>query len=224
MSFILADRVKETSVSSGTGDIALNGSFTGFQTFSAGIGDGNSTFYAIENESRWEVGIGTYSASTNSLSRDTVLDSSNSKNKIELNGVSIVFCTYPALRAVYFNGNSFLDLSANSGILFPDNTEQSTAFKPSERKQKTVSSDYTLTLSDEIVFVDCSTSDVIVTAPSASGISGREFSIKRKPGGNFDCIISASGSETIDGSLTLSLYHDYEAVSLISDNNNWLVF
>lgn len=222
MSFILADRVKETSISSGTGDIVLNDTFGGFQSFSAGIGDGNSTFYAIENGSQWEVGVGTYSSSTNSLSRDTVLDSSDSKNKIVLNGVSIVFCTYPALRSVYYK-DGFIDLSGNSGIIFPDSTKQVTASTQSSRNQKTISSDYTLTLSDEVVFVDCSTSDVVVTAPSASGISGREFSVKRKPGGSFNCVISASGSETIDGGSSVNLYYDYEAISLISDNNNWLI-
>lgn len=223
MSFILADRVKESSISSGLGDIVFNGVFGGFQSFLSAIGDGNSTFYTIENELQWEVGVGTYSLSTNSLSRDAVLDSSNSGNKINLNGVSVVFCTYPALRAPYFNNSNFLDLLGRSGILFSDNTQQSTAFKPSERRQKTISSDYTLTFSDEVVFVDCSTSDVNINIPLASGVGGREFSIKRKPGGNFSCTISSQEPETVDGESTISLYYDYEAISLISDDKNWLV-
>ena len=224
MSFVLADRVKETSISSGTGSVVLNGVFGGFQSFASAIGDGNSTFYAIENETRWEVGIGTYTASTNSLSRDTVLSSSNSNNKVELNGVSIVFCTYPASRSAYFNGDNFLNLISHSGILFPDNTVQYTAARQLKKFQKTVSSDYTLSVDDdEVVFVDCTSSEVNISMPPAVGNSGTLFDIKRKPGGTFTCNIQASGSEYIDGQNEISLFYDYEAVTLISDNSEWLV-
>lgn len=117
MAFILADRVKETSVTSGLGSVVLNGPFGGFQSFAAAIGNNNSTYYAIENESQWEVGIGTYSAGSNSISRDQVLASSNSNNKITLNGVSIIFCTYAAGRSVYLNNQDLVDLRNHSGIL-----------------------------------------------------------------------------------------------------------
>jgi non-canonical (house-cleaning) NTP pyrophosphatase len=104
----LANRVKETSISTGTGSVILRGGFSAFQTFSSAIGNSNSTFYTIENETRWEVGIGTYTSATNSLSRDTVLSSSNSGSKIDLNGVSIVFCTLPAEKTVFFGDNNYL--------------------------------------------------------------------------------------------------------------------
>lgn len=223
MSFVLADRVKETSISSGTGSVVLNGVFGGFQSFASAIGDGNSTFYAIENETRWEVGIGTYTASTNSLSRDTVLSSSSANDKVDLNGVSIVFCTYPASRSAYFNGDNFLNLISHSGILFPDNTVQYTAARQIKKLYKTVSSDYTLSLNDEVIFADCTSSEVILNMPPASGNDGKVFDIKRKAGGEFICNIQASGSEYIDGRSEISLFYDYEAVTLISDNSEWLV-
>jgi len=97
--FRISDRVKESSSSTGTGAVVLGGAYSGFQTFLNGVGDGKQTYYTIENSSRWEVGIGTYTQSTNSLSRDTVLRSSSGQAKIVLEGVSVVFCTLPADRA-----------------------------------------------------------------------------------------------------------------------------
>ena len=100
MALKIADRVKETSLTQGSGSLTLEGAFGGFQTFSATVGDGNTTYYVIENESKWEVGIGTYTSSSNTLSRDTVLKSSQSGDKINIYGVATVFCSYPADRAV----------------------------------------------------------------------------------------------------------------------------
>lgn len=119
MTFIIADRVKETSITTGSGSIVLAGAFGAYQAFSATIGDTNTTFYAIENEQRWEVGIGTYTSASNTLSRDTILDSSAGGAKINMNGVSIVFCTYPADHAVFFNDQHYIDGRSQSGILLP---------------------------------------------------------------------------------------------------------
>jgi len=104
MAFVLNDRVKQTSTSTGTGTINLSASAeTGFETFVAGIGDTNSTFYCISHDgtSEFEVGIGTVTdAATDTLSRTTVISSSNSDNKVDFTaGTKTVFCTYPAKRA-----------------------------------------------------------------------------------------------------------------------------
>lgn len=102
MAFVLNDRVKETSTTTGTGTITLDGASLGYQSFSSGIGNGNSCYYAIylSGSSEWEVGIGTVGSST--LSRDTVLQSSNSDAKVNFSaGTKDVFVTYPADRAVY---------------------------------------------------------------------------------------------------------------------------
>lgn len=109
----VADRVKETSLTQGVGTLALEGAFGGFQSFASGIGAGNSTYYAIENESKWEVGLGTYETGSNALTRDTIFDSSNSGEKINLDGVSVVFCTYPADKAILKEDGGIRD----SGLL-----------------------------------------------------------------------------------------------------------
>jgi hypothetical protein len=125
----LADRVKETSITVGNGlEIALAGAFGAFQTFASTIGDGNSTYYTIENNSNFEVGVGTYNASNNSLSRDLVLSSTNNNQRISLDGVSIVFCCYPASQAVLLdNGYINAPSPSYSGIVFPSSTVIDTA-------------------------------------------------------------------------------------------------
>jgi hypothetical protein len=90
MALVVKDRVKVTTTTTGTGTITLGSAQTGFSDFS-GIGDGNTTYYAIMSGSNWEVGIGTYTASGTTLSRDTILDSSNSGSAISLSGTSDVF-------------------------------------------------------------------------------------------------------------------------------------
>lgn len=101
MAFIVADRVMETTTSTGTGTITLGGAVSGYQTFGTGIGNGNSTYYTIAGGSQWEVGIGTYTSSGTTLSRDTVLASSTGGSKIDFSaGTKNVFVTYPANPAI----------------------------------------------------------------------------------------------------------------------------
>jgi len=115
MALIVKDRVKETTTTTGTGTITLAGAVASFQSFAA-IGNGNSTYYAIESNNDYEVGLGTYTASGTTLSRDTVLESSNSGSKITLAGTSDVFCTYPAEKAAVLDANDNLTLSNNAVI------------------------------------------------------------------------------------------------------------
>lgn len=100
MALTLKDRVKETTTTTGTGTITLAGASTGFQSFAA-VGDGNTTYYTITNGTDWEVGIGTYTLSGTTLSRDTILESSNSGSAVNWGaGSKDVFVTYPAEKAV----------------------------------------------------------------------------------------------------------------------------
>ena len=102
MALVLKDRVKETSTTTGTGTFTLAGAVSGFQSFSV-IGNANTVYYAIVNlsASEWEVGLGTYTSSGTLLSRDTVLESSNSGSEVNFSaGTKDVFCTYPAEKAV----------------------------------------------------------------------------------------------------------------------------
>jgi hypothetical protein len=103
MALVLKDRVKETSTTAGTGTLTLAGASAGFQSFSA-IGNGNTTYYAIVDSTAgtWEVGIGTYTSSGTTLSRDTVLSSSNSGSLVTFSSNSKdVFVTYPSEKSVY---------------------------------------------------------------------------------------------------------------------------
>lgn len=97
MSLVLADRVRQTSTTTGSGTFTLDGSVTGFQPFSA-VGDGNTTYYTITLDSQWEVGIGTYSAGT--LTRDTVISSSTGSKIAFAAGTKDVFVTLPAENTV----------------------------------------------------------------------------------------------------------------------------
>ena len=100
MALVIADRVKETSTTTGTGTLTLGGAATGYQTFGTAIGSGNTCYYAVTLDSAWEVGLGT--VGTGTLSRDTVLASSNSGSLVNFGaGTKEVFATYPAGKAVY---------------------------------------------------------------------------------------------------------------------------
>ena len=103
MALILKDRVQETSTTTGTGTLTLAGAVTQFQTFSSAVGNGNTTYYTIYNAggTQWEVGLGTVGAGT--LSRDTVLASSNSNALVSFTGTLYVFGDYPAGKAVYLD-------------------------------------------------------------------------------------------------------------------------
>ena len=102
MAFALNDRVKETSTTTGTGTFDLAGAETGFESFVSGIGNGNITYYAISNDgtAEFEVGFGTVTdAATDTLSRDTIISSSNSDALVNFSaGTKTVFCTLPASR------------------------------------------------------------------------------------------------------------------------------
>lgn len=120
---ILADRVKESSLSTGVGAVTLNGPVAGYQAFSGVLSSGDQTYYTIVNNQAWEVGVGTYSSS--SISRDTILSSSTG-SKINLSGQSFVFIAYPAEKSVYRNVNDQIVVT-DSGIRFNDGTVQTTA-------------------------------------------------------------------------------------------------
>jgi hypothetical protein len=101
MPLVVKDRVQESTTTTGTGTITLGGAVSGFQSFSV-IGNGNTTYYAIVGGTEWEVGLGTYTSSGTTLSRTTVLESSNSGNLVNFSaGTKNVFVTYPAEEAVY---------------------------------------------------------------------------------------------------------------------------
>ena len=118
MALVLADRVQDTTTTTGTGTVTLaNTPPTGFQSFGTAIGNGNTTYYAIIGGSQWEVGIGVYTAVGTSLSRDTVLSSSTGTSLINFSaGEKTVFVTYPSERSVNedASGNVNIDITGNA--------------------------------------------------------------------------------------------------------------
>jgi hypothetical protein len=136
MALVLNDRVKETTTTTGTGTLNLAGAVTGFETFVAGIGNSNTTYYAITlpGTAEFEVGLGTITdASPDTLARTTVISSSNSDSAVNFSaGTKTVFCTMPASKSVFLDasGNATLgadlsvgdDLTVNGGVIDLKNT------------------------------------------------------------------------------------------------------
>ena len=113
MALVVNDRVKETSTTTGTGTFDLAGAVSGFESFVTGIGNSNTTYYAIVNENgEFEVGLGTVTdAATDTLSRDTIISSSNSDSAVNFGaGTKNVFCTLPASKAVIEDANNHVTL------------------------------------------------------------------------------------------------------------------
>ena len=118
MALVLNDRVKETSTTTGTGTFTLAGAVTGFETFSTAIGNSNTTYYAIslQGGSEFEVGLGTVGAGT--LSRDTIISSSNSDNAVNFSaGTKDVFCTLPASKAVFKDASDVISGVPSNGFV-----------------------------------------------------------------------------------------------------------
>jgi len=120
MTFVLADRVKETTDTVGTGTLSLNGPVTDFRAFTAAVGNNNTCYYCAElsGGDEWEVGIGTVrDGDPDTLERDTVLSSSNAGGKVPFSaGEKEVFVVYPAGRAVYRNDDERTTLATGLTI------------------------------------------------------------------------------------------------------------
>ena len=117
MALVVKDRVKVSTATTGTGTLTLGSAAVGFQSFSV-IGDGNTTYYTIVDSvaGTWEVGIGLFTLSGTTLSRDTVLSSSNSGSLVDFGaGDKDVFVAYPAERAV-MGGMGYVENSATVSV------------------------------------------------------------------------------------------------------------
>ena len=156
MPLVVKDRVNETSTTTGTGTFTLAGAVTGFQTFAA-IGDGNTTYYTIvlQGGTEWEVGLGTYTSSGTTLSRDTILSSSNSNNAVDFAaGTKNVFCDYPAPKAIYGDATDTAfaaQIAASNGLLMNNMTVGTsftipTGYSASAVGPVTISSGVTITV------------------------------------------------------------------------------
>ena len=105
MALVVADRVQETTTTTGTGTYTLAGAKAGFQSFAA-VGDGNTTYYACTDGTDYEVGIGTYTATGTTLARTTIIESSNSDLAVSWGaGSKDIFVTLPASKATLLDAS-----------------------------------------------------------------------------------------------------------------------
>jgi len=120
MALVINDRVKETSTTTGTGTLDLAGVVVGFVSFVAGIGNSNTTYYAIHEQgtANFEIGIGTVTDATpDTLARTTVLNNSlGTTAKINFSGTLDVFCTMPASKTVYLDSTGTPVGAASAGF------------------------------------------------------------------------------------------------------------
>jgi hypothetical protein len=115
MALVINDRVKETTTTTGTGAVSLGGAVTGFETFAAGVGNSNTTYYCIahQDQAEFEVGLGTLDGDSSDLTRTTIISSSNSDNAVNFSaGTKDVFCTIPASKLVFEDGSDNLNISS----------------------------------------------------------------------------------------------------------------
>lgn len=183
MALVLADRVQETTTSTGTGSVILAGAVNGYQSFTSGVGNGNTCYYTIYDNTSfaWEVGIGTYTTSPNTLTRNTILSSSNSGSAINLAGnTAAVWVDYPSGKSVYKDANG--NVSANS-------------FTPGWTSNTTASATTTLTVISSYYqrFVGTLTQTVIL--PDATTVSlGQGFILDNDSTGNVTLLANGGGA------------------------------
>jgi len=132
MALVVADRVKETTTTTGTGTVTLLGASTGFQSFAV-VGNANTTYYTIAGQttSEWEVGIGTYTSSGTTLARTTVLSSSNGGSAVNFSaGTKDVFVTYPSSKATYEAAGQEIYAGADGSVYLNAKTITKNTFVP----------------------------------------------------------------------------------------------
>jgi hypothetical protein len=207
MAFVLKDRVKDTTTTTGTGTVTLSGTAPiGYVSFLSAIGNGNNTYYTITAGSEWEVGIGTLSSNT-LLSRDTVLASSNAGSLVNFSaGTKDVFVTYPAGRSVFLNtdssitiGNSLLSLSS-TGVVTSPNLSDATGYKSIPQNAQTAQ--YTLAFADMGKHISITTGGILIpgnttgSGPVAFPV-GTAISIYNNSGSNQTIAFVASVTDTL---------------------------
>ena len=120
MALKIADRVRETTTTTGTGTISLGGAVGNFETFSANLSNSDTTYYAIVDSTNntFEVGLGTYASSGNTLARTTVIASSNSNSAVNFGtATKDVFITTPASKMAFLNASGSLISSGGTSLM-----------------------------------------------------------------------------------------------------------
>lgn len=127
MALVVADRVQETTSTTSTSSYVLLGAAAGYQSFGAVLANGDTTYYAITNDTDWEVGLGTYSTTGPTLARTTILASSNGGSAVSWGaGVKNIFISYAASKSVYLDASG--NLSVADKIIHTGDTDTSIRF------------------------------------------------------------------------------------------------
>ena len=116
MALVINDRVKETSTTTGTGVFSIGNAVTGFDTFADGVGNSNTTYYCIahQDQDEFETGLGTLNGDSSTLTRTTVISSSNSDSAVNFSsGTKDVFCTIPASKLIFEDANNDVTIGRN---------------------------------------------------------------------------------------------------------------
>lgn len=201
-----ADRVMDTSTTTSTGTYTLSGTaVTGYQSFNAGIGDGNTCYYCAMDvdgsgnptANGWEVGRGTYTNSSTTLTRDKVLFSTNSNAAVSWSaGTRRVFVVWPATRCV----PNFLAKTANYSIVAAD-----------------------LDGTGLFMTVDATSGAVTITLPAAANVSSQiPIEIKKIDSSANAVTIQRNGTpgtDLIDGQSSIAINAQYGARRLLTDNS-----
>jgi len=165
MAFVIKDRVKETTTTTGTGTLTLAGALNGFDAFSE-IGNGNNTYYACTDGTNFEVGIGTYTLSGTTLSRDTVLESSSTKITTDVNGAvnASASVTVDNVQGGTLTTGQRVRGTGISGVVTIAGVSSQTSITLSEAV--TLTNDTALTIGDEKINWSAGTRTVFCTMPS----------------------------------------------------------
>lgn len=208
MALIVNDRVKETTTTTGTGDITFAGATTGFETFAAGIGNSNTTYYCITlpGSAEFEVGLGTLSADSSTMARTTIISSSNSDSAVNFSaGTKDVFCTLPASKAIIKDANGALasttmsgalDLNGNELVLDADGDTSITADTDDQI-------DIKIANVDVANLTTANSGDLVIK----TAVSDKDFAVKGNDGGSeitaLSLDMSAAGAATFNSDVTV---------------------
>lgn len=170
---LVADRVAETTTTTGTGTVTLAGAKTGYRAFTSAFSTGAKVYYCITDNTNWEVGVGTFTTAGTTLSRDSVFASSNAGAAVNWGaGSKDVFCTAPTQTIV-------------GAPIFQNKTGA-----------------YTVVASDNGSIINC-TSGTFTVSLTAAATLGSGFNCWIWNTGTGDITVDPNGAETIDGRATL---------------------
>ena len=200
MALKIADRVRETTITTGTGAISLGGAVTNFETFSANLSNSDTTYYAIVDNTNgdFEVGLGTYASSGNTLTRTTPISSSNSNSAVNFGaGTKDVFITTPASKMTFLDASGNLISTGGSSVV---NTDLSNDTSPQlGGALDVVTHDIVTTSNRDLELAPNGTGKVVVKGNTNQGA----IKLNCEANSHGQTIIAAPHSESASNTLTL---------------------